>query len=129
MTLKNTLYQSCAWLSVAAVVASLVACGGSSNSSAPDPLQPYRTQTLQWTACDGSILGQPEEATREVWQRLGERLQCSTLRVPMDWAQPERSDVLVSVMRLAAADPAQRDRNLDREEDDRSESVVARAEH
>ena len=108
MTLKNTLYQSCAWLSVAAVVASLVACGGSSNSSAPDPLQPYRTQTLQWTACDGSILGQPEEATREVWQRLGERLQCSTLRVPMDWAQPERSDVLVSVMRLAAADPAQR---------------------
>ena len=105
MTLKNTLYQSCAWLSAAAVAVSLVACGGGSSSSAPDPLQPYRTQTLQWAACDTTILG---EAQEEVWAQLGQRLQCSTMRVPMDWAQPERSDVFVSVMRLAAADPAQR---------------------
>lgn len=107
MTLKQTIHQHRIWLSATAMAASLVACGGGS-SSAPDPLQPYRTQTLQWAACDGSIVGQPEEVTREVWTRLGERLQCSTLRVPMDWAQPDRSDVFVSVMRLAAADPAQR---------------------
>ena len=109
MTLKNTLYPNCAWLGAGVLAVSLAACGGSDHSSsAPDPLQPYRTQTLQWAACDGSIVGQPEQVTRPVWEQLGERLQCSTLRVPMDWAQPERSDVLISVMRLAAADPAQR---------------------
>lgn len=107
MSLKKHLHKNRIWLSAIAMAASLVACGGGgdSNGSAPDPLQSYRDQTLQWAPCDESILGWSEEKT---WAQLGDRLQCSTLRVPMDWAQPERSDVWVSVMRVAAADPAQR---------------------
>ena len=88
------------------IAASLVACGG--GSSTPDPLQSYRDQTLQWAACDKSIAGWSEKEIGGLWEWLGDRLQCSTLRAPMDWAQPERSDVFISVMRLAAADPAQR---------------------
>ncbi len=106
-TMKKNLYPSGTWLATAALAASLVACGGD-GSSTPDPLQSYRNQTLQWAACDATILGDTEEATREDWAALGDRLQCSTLRAPMDWAKPERSDVFVSVMRVAAADPTQR---------------------
>ena len=93
-------------LAALSIAASLVACGG--GSSTPDPLQSYRTQTLQWAACDPTILGSTEEASRADWAALGDRLQCSTLRAPMDWAQPDRSDVFVSVMRVATADPAKR---------------------
>ena len=89
-----------------AIAAGLAACGGS--SSASDPLQAYREQALQWAPCDTSILGGTEASSQKTWAQLGERLQCSTMRAPMDWAQPERSDVFVSVMRVAAADPAQR---------------------
>ena len=38
--------------------ASLAACGGGDDSP-PDPLQPYRTQTVQWAVCDATILGAP----------------------------------------------------------------------
>lgn len=106
MSLKKTIGQSCAWLGTLAAATVLVACGGS--SSAPDPLQPYRTQALQWAPCDPTILGSSEEETREPWQALGDRLQCATMRAPMDWAQPDRSDVFISVMRVASAQPAQR---------------------
>ena len=115
MTLKKYIHTSGAWLSAIAVAASLAACGGSggsgggsSNANAPDPLQPYREQALQWTACDTTILGWPEDSTHPLWQELGDRLQCSTMRAPMDWSKPERSDVFVSVMRLTSADAAQR---------------------
>ena len=40
-----------------ALAAGLAACGGGNSSSPPDPLQPYRTQTVQWAECDTSILG------------------------------------------------------------------------
>ena len=99
-----------AWLIFIAMAASLMACGGgdSTDSSTPNPLPAYRQQTLEWAPCDETILGLPKETTRKRWDQLGTRLQCSTMRVPMDWAQPDRSDVFVSVMRVAAADPVQR---------------------
>lgn len=113
MILKNCLRQGYACLTLIAVAASLVACGGSdsdsdSSSSTPDPLDSYRAQTLQWAPCDDSILGKVSEKSEEVWAQLGDRLQCSTMRAPMDWSKPERSDVFVSVMRVASAAPAQR---------------------
>ena len=105
MLLKKNLYKTGTWFSVVAMAASLAACGGS--DSEPDPLQAYRAQALQWAPCDGTITSEPDEDTAELWGRLGNRLQCSTMRAPMDWAKPGRSDVFVGVMRLAAADPAQ----------------------
>ncbi len=113
MILKKPLSSGCARLGMGVLVAaSLAACGGSDGADpAPAPadlLAPYRAQVLQWAPCDPTILGVSEETSAPTWQKLGERLQCSTLRAPMDWSRPERSDVFISVMRLASAAPAQR---------------------
>ena len=107
MSLKKLTLQSSVWLGALAVVASAAGCGGSDGLS-PDALAPYRQQTLQWSPCDTTILAEPEAKYRERWAQLGDRLRCTTMRAPMDWAKPERSDVFISVMRVAAADPAQR---------------------
>ena len=106
MLLQKLIRPSRLWLSSLATAASLVACGG--GGSAADPLQSYRDQTLQWAACDATILGDTEEVNQADWTKLGDRLQCSTMRAPMDWAQPERSDLFVSVMRVAAGEPTKR---------------------
>ena len=111
MPLKNPPLPWTPWFAALTLAASLAGCGGS-DSGPPDPLQPYRQQSLQWAPCDPTILNSTEEQSRKVWQQLGERLQCSTMRAPMDWARPERSDVFVGAMRLAAADPAQRQGSL-----------------
>ena len=107
MFMKQRISPNRVWLSTTAMAMAvgLVACGG---SSAPDPLQAYREQTLAWAPCDTTILGGTEKSSQKTWEQLGDRLQCSTMRAPMDWAKPERSDVFVSVMRVAAAEPARR---------------------
>lgn len=89
----------------------LVACGGDDAPAAgpaADPLQPYRSQTLAWGPCDPSILGRDDPSTQKFWQQLGSRLQCADARVPMDWSQPARGDLSVSVLRVAAAQPSKR---------------------
>ena len=75
---------------------------------AVDSLQPYREQALAWTACDPTVLGMDTAGTREIWARLGERLQCATLRAPLDYQNPVRGDAAISVMRVAVADASQR---------------------
>ena len=92
------------WVTVVVMVAGLSACGG---GEAADPLTPYRTQTVNWSACDENILGSEEGARRFV-RALGSRLQCAEVQAPKDWSQPELGDVSVAVTRLAAADLAQR---------------------
>ncbi|MDL5036102.1 alpha/beta fold hydrolase [Comamonas resistens] len=93
----------------AALAAALAACGGGSDSSSPpDPLQPYREQAVQWTECDPTIVGVRSAKLDELWALAGERLRCAMVRAPLDWAHPERGDVFISVMRLAAASPDKR---------------------
>ena len=95
----------------------LAACGGGGGSTpAPtpieDPLQPYRSQSLDWAACDPSILGQQSAKLENLWATLGERLQCTTMQAPLDYTNPGRGDAAISVMRVAAADPKQRRSSL-----------------
>lgn len=98
----------------------LVACGGGGGGTtvvavpvpAPesDPLQPYREQALKWEACDTTILGSQGKlfGFDAWWPVLGHRLQCTDMRVPLDYSKPSRGDATISVMRVAAADAAQR---------------------
>ncbi len=108
MFLKKIVSQCCTWLSALVVIATVAGCGGGGSSTPPDPLQAYREQTLKWAACDPTVAGPRSPRALELWARAGDRLQCSTMRVPMDWAKPDRSDLVVGVMRLAATDPSQR---------------------
>ncbi|MFD1709519.1 alpha/beta hydrolase [Ottowia sp. GY511] len=97
-------------LALLPLVAALTACGGG-DDEAPDPLASYRTQTLDWAACDPAILGEAiSNQTRAAFEQLqpSERLRCAKLRAPLDWSQPGRGDVSVALMRLASAEPAQR---------------------
>ena len=90
---------------VAACALWLSACGGGDSAApapAPDPLASYRQQTLQWQACDPSVLG---EGAASLITQMGERLRCASMRAPMDWSAPAHGDVQVALMRLAAGRP------------------------
>ncbi len=91
------------------VALTLTACGGGDGD---DPLAPYRKQTVAWQQCDPTSLGPKSEAAQrawlEEWQRLGTRLQCANVRVPMDWSDPARGDLSVGVLRIAAGDRVRR---------------------
>lgn len=112
--------KSALYLASALLIAGLAACGGGGDDEI-DPLRSYREQTVQWTACDPSILGREEDwgddidenddidiSLDDAAQHYGERLRCAQVRAPLDWAMPERGDVAISVMRLAAGKPEQR---------------------
>lgn len=77
---------------------------GLSNSSLPDD-QAYRTQRLNWTACDPTILGHD---AAEMFQNLGARLVCADIQVPMNWKAPREGMASVALIRLKAASPADR---------------------
>ena len=77
------------WLLAASLTVALAACGG--GSSTPDPLNAYRTQTVQWAECAPTILGKPIEGL-PIEPPAG-RLECAQVRAPMDWSEPQRGDV------------------------------------
>lgn len=56
-------------------------------------LSAYDHQRLQWSSCPG--IDDP-------------RLQCASVRVPLDYSHPERRAISITVSRLPAADSAQR---------------------
>ena len=91
----------------------LAACGGG-NTVAPEPqpvvdaLQSYREQVVNWAVCDSTILGDKTAEVQPYWQPVADRLRCASVRVPLDYTQPSRGDAVVSVMRIAAANPTQR---------------------
>lgn len=89
---------------LATALFALSGCGGS-DGPAPDPLAAYRTQTLAWQECDTTAVGVDISGYITA---AGERLRCASVRVPMDWSAPERGDLQVAVMRLAAAQPQAR---------------------
>ena len=92
------------WLLAASLTVALAACGG--GSSTPDPLNAYRTQTVQWGECDATITGGPIDAlySPDIEPPAG-RLQCAQVRAPMDWSEPQRGDISLAVMRMAAGQP------------------------
>ncbi len=86
----------------------LSACGGSGSDTPtdapPDPLASFKQQKLAWQACDPTILGY--ETT--FFDKLGERVQCTTMRAPLDYAQPWKGELTVALTRVAAEQPAER---------------------
>jgi|GEM_PF-158770 len=88
----------------------IAARGVATDTSSPliDTLRDYRNQTVQWGACDPSILGEGYPIDQVLFDKLGPRLQCAQYRVPKDYSNPGHGDLSIGVMRLAAADPKKR---------------------
>jgi pimeloyl-ACP methyl ester carboxylesterase len=98
-------------LTTLAATALLAACGGGGGGDTPDPLQPYRSQSLQWKACGPEMVGSMR-IEAEVLARYGSSLQCAQMRAPMDWSDSAKGDVKVAMLRLASTAPAQRKASL-----------------
>jgi pimeloyl-ACP methyl ester carboxylesterase len=65
--------------------------GNGNESTVPaDPLNKYKTQTLNWVDCGNSA-----------WQAVA-KLQCVRFKVPKDYAAPEKGDITIEAMRVPA---------------------------
>ncbi|WP_189005589.1 alpha/beta hydrolase [Deinococcus malanensis] len=81
----------------------LASCGLFETKAPED--RTFQDQKLNWHACDPSILGKDES---ELFTTLGERLVCADMQVPMNWEAPAAGKASVSLIRLKAANPEQR---------------------
>jgi pimeloyl-ACP methyl ester carboxylesterase len=64
-------------------------------------LPDLRPATIQWSACSSSLV-------RDSAFRLGGRLRCGTMTVPLDHHRPETGNIDVALVRVTAADPSRR---------------------
>lgn len=71
----------------------LAATSAPGEAAAGTELSAYDHQRLQWTSCAGID---------------DSKLQCASVRVPLDYAHPERRAISITISRLPATDPAQR---------------------
>ncbi|NUP49965.1 MAG: alpha/beta fold hydrolase [Catenulispora sp.] len=71
----------------------LAATDQQADAEAGTSLSAYEHQHLRWTSCPGLD---------------DSRMQCASVRVPLDYAHPRRQSISITISRLPAADPAQR---------------------
>lgn len=77
----------------------LSACGGDE-----DPLAAYKNQAPVWGGCDDYFSRFPaHEAPDEYIAQLGQRLQCTYIDAPLDYANPAGLKIKISVVRILAA--------------------------
>ena len=77
------------WLAAAV----LAACSDASSPPTPE---------LVWHDCDPEIIDAPFR------DRLGERLKCATIAVPLDHDEPRKGTIDFALLRVAAGDPSRR---------------------
>ncbi len=67
-----------------------------------DALKGFQTQALNWGSCDASLIHNKLQAA------LGSRVQCTDLKVPMDWNNPSHGTASISLLRVTAGTAAKR---------------------
>ena len=70
-----------------------------------EALEEFENQEIVWETCDPGIF--PEQVA-EVLEPLGDRLECATLKTPLDWENPKRDAVNLGVLRVRAGDESKR---------------------
>ncbi|MHA4813274.1 alpha/beta hydrolase [Streptomyces aculeolatus] len=68
------------------------------------PLAPYYNQSVSWNDCGHAVAEAEKKAGRKAPAYL-ERLQCSRVKVPRDYAATDRGDLHLAVARLPATGP------------------------
>ena len=76
-------------------VALLSSCGGHD-----DPLRSYQNQTPDWRACAEERFSASD---LKLAQKLGSRVSCADIRVPLDYANPAQGEIKVAVLRVQVA--------------------------
>ena len=84
------------------VAALLAACGG--GNSTPDPMASFRQQKLDWKPCDPTLLSDGENSITTA----GNRVKCTLMRAPLDYANPALGELQVALLRVSAEQPDQR---------------------
>ena len=93
-------------LSAYALLSSLLILALSACGSNDAPLQNLHTaEPIPWEACDLSTF--PGELSGAL-EPLGDRLECATLRAPLDWDVPQRGEIDLGVLRVRAANQEKR---------------------
>lgn len=83
-----------------ATAVGLSACGGGS-----DPMEVFTKQSLVWQTCEPTILGSDASGA---FARLGSRLQCADMRVPLNYDNPAEGEATVALLRVSAEDSQRR---------------------
>lgn len=92
-----------------ATVLLLGACGGGEDAPA-DPLDRFANQVIDWKVCDPTLVPGKFDGTAyaETIAALGERARCTLMRAPLDYANPDRGEVVIALLRVAAETRQQR---------------------
>lgn len=97
---------------VVPIVLTLTAClgdgsgGGGAVSTVPvDSLKRFKTQKVVWQACDPTILGADDS---QWFNQLGSRVTCADIQVPLDHHHPDKGELSIALLRVAASNPVQR---------------------
>ena len=86
----------------------LTACGGSDpepGQNVEDRLAKFEEQEINWGPCDPNVLGDLQEPLAS----LGNRVECATLKTPLNWNEPERDEINLGVLRVRAGDENNRE--------------------
>ena len=70
-----------------------------------EALEEFENQEVSWAACDPTLFS---ESGRELLAPLGDRLECATLKTPLDWEEPARDEINLGVLRVKAGDESKR---------------------
>jgi pimeloyl-ACP methyl ester carboxylesterase len=71
----------------------------------PAAFREYKEQEVKWGPCDPGLFATED---RQILGPLGERLECATIKAPLDWEDPELDKVAVGILRVKASDAANR---------------------
>ena len=80
----------------------LGACGGGDNSAPapqpPDAMAAFTQQKLDWQACDPTLIDAGENSITV----FGERVKCTLMRAPLDYANPSLGELQVAFLKVSA---------------------------
>ncbi len=64
----------------------------------------FTQQKLDWTPCDPTLIGEGENQITT----FGERVKCTLMRAPLDYANPALGELQVALLKVSAEQPEQR---------------------
>ena len=86
----------------------VAACGGGDGQ--PDPMARFTGQMLDWRECDATLVsgGMNDIPYADTIKALGTRVRCTLMWAPLDYANPDRGEVAIALLRVAAESASDR---------------------